>query len=147
MRSCRWEKRVEQWFDGRRISGVEEHVAACGACRKSLETLQLMRQGAERSRPGVSDAQFGAFYAGIRERAETPAPGHGRAWAFASLGLAALIAAGSTFAILSGGPRAATAETVVESYSTDLQDATVEYYRAEDGTATLQVHYTGGDMW
>jgi hypothetical protein len=147
MKACKWEKRVEQWFDGRAISGADDHVAQCPVCRLLLRKLALLRRAASESPPEITESQFPAFFAGVRQGVETPLPAYRRVWAAASLGLAALIAAGSTFAILSGGPRPAEAQTVVESFSTDLQNATVEYYRSEDGTATLQVHYVSGDMW
>lgn len=147
MKACKWETRVEQWFDGQTITGAEGHVAQCPACRSLVQALQVMRHAAQAPAPEIAPSQFPAFFDGIRQQMEAPLPAYSRVWAAVSLGLAALIAAGSTFAILSGGPRPAVAETVVESFSTELQDATVEYYRSDDGTATLQVHYAGGDMW
>ena len=159
MSSCRRTKDIAAFFDGalqedtQRILGIEEHLAACPECAAYLKRLQVMREGAAAitERQGVADAQFPAFVNGIYERLEAPSPlpakaGIGRLLALASLVAAALIISAAAFTLFSAGPAPVSA-TEVESISTDLEGATVDWYDSEDGTTTLQVNIAEDYVW
>jgi anti-sigma factor RsiW len=149
MIDCRWTKYVEAWFDGEpaRARGVEAHLAECPKCAQRLEQLERVREGviASRRRETISDNQFSAFMAGIRDGLEeAPAPGRRRFWPAFSLAAAALLIALATFLILDTGPAPVRA-TEVESVSTDLEGAIVGF-AVEDGVTTVWVNDFGKDI-
>ncbi len=152
MNKCRWLSRVEQWFDANMPQDHEaaRHVATCAECRAEVALWRTLRSGAQHAaqRETIRDAQFPAFMEGVREGIEAPATAWrwSGAWAFASVAAAALITAGSLFAVFSGDP-APVEGTVVESWSTDLEDAEVRQYSSENGTQTVWVNVAREDMW
>ena len=152
MNKCRWLSRVEQWFDANMPEEHEtaRHVESCAVCRDELRLLRALRHGAQQTarRETIGDGQFPAFMAGVREGIEAPETAWrwNRAWAFASVAAAALITAGSVFAVFSGEP-APVEGTVVESWSTDLEDAEIRQYSSENGTQTVWVSVAREDMW
>jgi anti-sigma factor RsiW len=150
MRTCKWQKKVERWFDGETAThdGVGQHVAACPECSALVDRLRALREAAKASvaRPIIDDPQFPAFMEGIRDRIQEPARHHRGLWALASVTAASMIVAASVLFILVGGP-ADVAATEVESATTDIENATVEFYSSEDGSATVWVSEGGGEMW
>ncbi len=142
MSECRWTPRVERWFDGESAEAemVEQHLAVCAVCAEHLARLQVIRGGAEAVavREAIGEPQLPAFIDGIRERVERPVRWRAGFWTLVSLSAGALIVALSTLYLLTGGPQEALA-TEVESYSTELEGATVTTYLSEDGTATVWV--------
>lgn len=108
--------------------------------KRHLEQIEKLRAGAAASRaatPEISDAQFGAFMAGIREGIAAPAPGWNRTrmWAYVSLAAAAMVIAVSMLYVLAPGPEPVKANKV-ESVSTELEGATVDWYENDKGGAT-----------
>jgi len=151
MKNCRWEHRVEQWFDGMtaKPGGIEQHVTQCASCRAHLEGLETLR-GAARGiaeHQHIADAQFPVFMEGVRGGIEPAAKRHGGLWALASMAAAAVIVAASAFVIFTNGPREVKAQTIVESYSSDLEAATITSYSSEDGTITVWLNIDEGDVW
>lgn len=151
MSACRWQARVERWFDGEAEHGeaVEAHVAGCESCGAFIDGLTQLRSCAQllAAKPEIADGQFPAFMQGVREKLDVPVRRFGRLWALMSLSAAALVVALSTFFVMIGGLRTVDAKTDVELYTTDIQNATVSYYRSENGTPTVWVNMPDGDMW
>lgn len=152
MSACKWSDRVERWFDGEappETSGeISAHVSECRICAGRIEQLRRLRDAAvavARVDP-IGDGQFPAFMRGVNEGLQQPHRGWGRVWALASLTAAALIAAISTFVIISDEPKKVDA-TVVESVTTDLEGATVQTYEDEGGDTTIAVTMSKDDIW
>ncbi|MFP4172121.1 MAG: hypothetical protein ACLFV4_04330 [Candidatus Hydrogenedentota bacterium] len=153
MSSCRWTKTVERWFDEGMTPDrtAARHVAECPHCAQTLALLKQMREGAQTAarREAVSNSQFPAFMEGIREGIETeqaPAWHFNRLWTLSSLAAAALIASASLFTVFTG-ERGEVEGSVVESYSTDLENADVSSYSTENGTTTVWVTTAEEDLW
>ena len=153
MKSCRFESKVEQWFDGESddAASVELHLSRCTACADYVKILQFTREGAlamTGSRPQISDTQWPSFVSGIREEIETHQNRYNRGWwAMASLVSASLVVATSVFYMITGGQKPVVAETTIESYSTEIDGATTKSFYTENGTATVWVNLPEGDMW
>ncbi len=151
MSRCKWSEKVERWFDGETTpqvaAEVSGHVAGCLECARQVASLKQMRNMAVAvRREEIGEGQFAAFMSGVREGAQAPRRGWGRFWALASVTAAALIAAVSTFVIISDEPQTVDA-TVVESVTTDLQGATVETYEDAEGDTTIAVTMSKDDIW
>lgn len=152
MNGCKWSERLDRWFDGETSpetsADVSAHVSGCRVCSGRLSELQRLRMAATAAvrHESIGDGQFPAFMAGVREGLETRQRGWGRFWAVASLTAAALIAAISTFVIISNEPKKVDA-TVVESVTTDLEGATVQTYEDEEGDTTIAVTMSKDDIW
>ncbi|MFO7776339.1 MAG: hypothetical protein R6W89_11120 [Candidatus Hydrogenedentota bacterium] len=153
MNRCRWAKTVEQWFDEGMTAdrAAARHVAECPSCAQTLAVLKQMREGAQTiaRREAVSNSQFPAFMEGIREGIETehaPAWHFNRLWTLSSLAAAALIASASLFTVFTG-ERGEVEGSVVESYSTELENADVSSYSTENGTTTVWVTTAEEDLW
>ncbi len=150
MSNCPWTQRVERWFDAESAEqeAVLSHMADCPACTAYVERLRMIRAGVASvtERADIQDGQFPAFMDGIRERIHGPARRHPGLWTFASVGAAALLMAVSAFVVF-GGRTPEVRATAVESYSTELEDATITEYVSENGVSTLWVTVTeGGDI-
>lgn len=116
-----------------------------------LEGLVRLRGGVAAvtgGTPEITDAQFTHFMAGIREQLDAPArrPVWGRVWAMASLAAAALIVAVAALSIFYHGPEQVSANEV-ESGTTEIDGATVDWYDGKEGVTTVWVKTDGGDMW
>ena len=150
MRNCRWRKDIERWFDGEspHAERVQRHVAKCTDCAAYHEGLQALRDGATETtrREEIQEAQFPAFFDGIREGIESPRRGHGRLWALASGSAAALIAAMSLIIMFGSGHTPVDA-TVIESYSTDLEGASITTSDSRNGVPTVWITVTQDDVW
>lgn len=149
MNTCRYTKIMEAAFDGERprSDALDAHLEACPLCRAHLANLERMRAavGAVAERTRIEDPQMPAFMAGIREGMEAPAR-RPRSWiAATSLVTAALVMALATFVMLKGGPDPVRA-TEVEYLSTDLENATVEWYDSEDLGTTIWINQAGDDL-
>jgi len=149
MRNCRWTKDIERWFDGEGPDGdrVQRHVDECAACAAHLAQLRTLREGGATAarREEIQDPQFPAFFDGIREAVEAPRRRRGGLWALASVSAAALVVAVSLFVMLDGGPQPGAA-TVIESYSTDLEGATITTSDSENGVPTVWITVTQDDI-
>ncbi len=153
MDRCRWAKTVEQWFDEGMTpdTPAARHAAQCASCVQTLAILEQMREGAQITarREAISNSQFPAFMEGIREgieAAQAPAWHFNRLWTLSSVAAAALIASASLFAVFTG-ERGEVEGSVVESYSTDLENADVSSYSTENGTTTVWVTTAEEDLW
>jgi len=152
MSRCEWSERTDQWFDGE-LSGVAaedaaRHVKTCAPCQTRLTELETVRAGVQaiRKRVEINDTQMNAFMAGVREQMHAPQKSHRRLWAYLSLTAAALIAALSTFALIENGLETVDA-TVVESYSTELEGATIQTYDSDAGVTTVWITVSKDDVW
>ncbi|MBW7864300.1 MAG: hypothetical protein GX580_10500 [Candidatus Hydrogenedens sp.] len=98
--------------------------------------------------PEITDAQFSHFMAGIREQLDAPArrPVWGRVWTMASLAAAALLIAVAALSIFYHGPEQVSANKV-ESGTTEIDGATVDWYDGKEGVTTVWVKTDEGDMW
>ncbi len=114
-----------------------------------LGDLARLRQGAQttaRHTPVISDGQFGAFMAGINAAVAEPAPRRHPAWTTVSIATAALIIVIALLSILYPSPEPVKANTV-ESVTTELNNATVDWYDSKDGVTTVWVKSKGdGDL-
>jgi anti-sigma factor RsiW len=150
MSNCRWLKQAERLFDqeGPHRPEVEQHVAGCSQCRARLRALETLRRGVRQANasPHISDEQLPAFLAGVRHGLNKNEKRPGGIWALASLATAALIAAVSGWVIFAQHGEVQ-AGTEVESVSTDIENATIDSYSNEDGTATVWVHVAEEDLW
>jgi len=149
MSACRWSKQVEKWFDGElgveTAQAVSSHIDECKTCAAALASLRRLREVSWET-PEIGDGQFNAFMEGIREGLAPRRRGRGRFWAAASVSAAALIAAVSAFVVISDEPKKVGA-TVVESCTTELEGATVNTYKDEDGDTTIAVTMSKDDIW
>lgn len=149
MNGCGWTKQVGAFFDGEnpaQAARVEAHLAACPECAAYVTRLQSLRSVAttNAARVEISDGQFPVFMAGIRDGIETPAPRSRGLWAAVSLTAAALLVSLALFAVFDGGLGEVKA-TEVESFSTDLEGATVHSYDSPSGV-TLWVDMAKDDV-
>lgn len=147
MKNCDWEERVGRWFDGESSDAaqVESHVAACKGCTAYVADLSLLRDVRTADVPAISDAQFRSFMDGIHEEI-APRPSVWRGfWAMTSLTAAAFVVAFSAFILMRGAPKPVLA-TEVESISTELDGATVEWYDNDDGVTTVWVNVAVDDL-
>ncbi len=109
--------------------------------------LARMRRGAQwaaKETPVISDGQFGAFMAGINAAIAEPAPRRYPLWTTVSIAAAALVIVIALLSILYPSPEGVKANTV-ESVSTDLNNATVDWYDSKDGVTTVWVKTHGGN--
>jgi len=147
MSNCRWNKEVEAWFDGESAEpqAVEQHIAGCRACAAHLASLKAARNGvrAVAERHTIADAQMPAFMRGIREEIQKPSRGHRALWVLASAATACMLALFSIYAVVTSGPNDSL-RTEIQSYSTELEGATVQTRLAEDGTLLVWVSMPEG---
>ncbi len=95
--------------------------------------------------PAISDAQFPHFMAGIREQIGAPRPARFRFWTLASLATAALLLVAALLAVFNSGPEPVQA-TEVESATTEMDGATVDWYDGKEGLITVWVKKGGSDL-
>lgn len=150
MKSCRWSHEVERLFDGQSESpeATRRHVEQCPNCRSYQAVLTELRGAAAgQAAAGEIDAnQFPAFMRGIQDGLAAPARRYGRMWAVVSLAAAALVVAASMFLVIDKGTAPVDA-TVVESFSTELEGASITTYDTADGVTTVWITVTQEDVW
>jgi len=142
MTPCAWQSKIAAFHDGETAlaTGAEEHLATCPACAEELALLRQISAGAQaRQVPEIADAQFRVFMDGIRDGIEAQrAPSRGF-WAWASLCAAGLVLTLGLAYIVTGGPQPVKAAPEIESYSTQLENATVNTY-SDDSSTTIWVN-------
>lgn len=111
-----------------------------------VAALQRMRDGARAiaGAPAISDAQFNAFMAGIREQIDAPPQSHRGIWALLSLSTAALLVALSVFVVFMSNH--GNTESKVEAATTQLPGATVNSYATSDGTPVIWISTGSRDV-
>lgn len=152
MSACRYFKEVERWFDGEPADNeaVARHVADCPSCAAYLARLRLTRRAVASiaERVEISDAQFEAFLAPIREAVGAPRwrwRQSGR-WAMASFVTAALIVAVAVFSFFTGGPTPVEANSEVLSCTTDVNGARADAIE-QNGIPAVWVYLPDEDLW
>lgn len=130
MSTCKYEKKIERWFDGElpdTAGAIAQHVTECPVCTRYFAFLKRTRGAVESTSTAgaINDAQFPTFWASIEENIQcTPVRRRSRGvWAVASLGAAALISAAavtSIFGTLGGGAPEVSAETEFIQVDSDL---------------------------
>lgn len=147
------EQMLEAWFDGRLPADAIEEHALSPALKGHLALLRALRNGAQASAEAmphaINDAQLPAFLAGIREQAEGEPAGlrWPSLWAYASVAAAAVVVALSTLFIVAGGPEEVKAQSEVQTYSSELEGATIDAYTSDNGTAVIWINAPEADVW
>lgn len=150
MNICRYQEKVERWFDGELsdTGDFEAHLAGCSDCTERLEVLKLLRETVAPTtlKPEIADAQFPSFMERIIEENEAPKHFRMGRWAIASASAlaAAIIVALSLISIVSPGPAPLQAVTIEES-STEIDGATTEVFINEE-TTMVWINLPDGDM-
>ncbi len=150
MNACDRFKEVETWFDTQTDSPLlEEHLAACSACRDHVAFLRTTRTAMRRVAETAGEHKIDAerFLTDYRERVEAAPRGFSPRWALVSAAGAAFLVAISLMSIVSPGNNAVDARSYVDSAQSDIEGATTETYHADDGTAIVWVNVPEGDMW
>jgi anti-sigma factor RsiW len=150
MDKCRHIRAVEKWFDGAAPNdgGLAAHIESCAACAAHLQSLNAMRAGVKAAlgKSPLQPPAFDPFMAAIRERTTEPQPHRRRAlWALASVTTAALLVAASIFLVFTQEQKADA--TVVESCSSDIEDATITSYSSGNGVTTVCINVARDDVW
>lgn len=135
-------RQYERWFDG---EGPPVELVDADL-RAHAESLQEMRNGAHAlaNRRAIEDAQFPAFYEGIRSRLDRPARRYTGLWALASLTAAALVVALSLFTIFAGDPADVSATEII-NVSTEIEGAKIDTSET-DNAASVWVTLPEGDI-
>ena len=117
--------------------------------RAYADILSRLRDGAQLAAaetPVIEDTQFSAFMAGIQAEITQPAPRRFHLWTTVSFALAALVIVVALLSIFYPGPGTVKANTV-ESATTELNGATVDWYDNKEGVTTVWVKTSGADVW
>lgn len=149
MSICRYQEKVERWFDGELndSAGFEGHLAGCPDCTQRIEELKLLREtvAPTKLRPEIGDAQFPSFVQRIREETQAARRLPVGRWAISSALAAAVIVALSLISIVAPGPDALQAVTIEES-STEIDGATTESVYIDEDTIMVWINLPDGDM-
>ncbi|HOV75627.1 MAG TPA: hypothetical protein PK967_16835 [Candidatus Hydrogenedentes bacterium] len=148
MAECRWMRNVERWVDGEASNPVEvaTHLASCPVCRAHERRLRMLRNGvaAVAQAETIGDTRFSAFMEGIRERRDQR-PRWNWAWKLLPVAAAVLIVLGGSVytyeRLTMPGP------PVVESASTEIEEAAVTTYASNSGVTTVWVVSRDNDVW
>ena len=133
-------------FDGQTTHPVQAPVPQDAQYLAELTRIRQGVQIAAKNTPVISDGQFGAFMAGISDAIAVPTPRRYRLWTTLSIAAAALIIVIALLSILYPTPEGVKANAV-ESVSTELNGATVDWYDNKDGVTTVWVKTKGDDVW
>ncbi len=133
-------------FDGETASPAETAVSADPQYLADLASLRRGARAATVDTPEISDGQFGAFMAGVRAAVAEPTPRKYTLWTSVSIATAALIIVIALLSILYPSPEPVKANAV-ESVSTELNGATVDWYDNKEGVTTVWVKTSGDDVW
>jgi anti-sigma factor RsiW len=148
MAECRWMQNVERWTDGEasKPDAVAKHLASCPACQAYERRLRMLRDGvaAVSKTDMIGDSRFPAFMEELRER-RARRPRWSLAWKLVPVAAAILIVLGGslyTYEMLTvPGP------PIVESASTEIEDAAVTTYATNNGVTTVWVVSQDNDVW
>lgn len=148
MKSCSWIKRVEAYTDGQTAGGeaIEAHLAECATCANHRDTILACRAAVRAEAPPLTDEQFPAFMEGIRTGISQEPPRYRGFWALTSLAAAAMVIAVATFSILNGGAPEPVSADGVESVSTEIDGATVEWGDSGGGVTTIWISISEDDI-
>jgi hypothetical protein len=142
---------LEAWFDGRLPAEAIQEETLPPELKAHLAMLRTLRSGAQAvQKPHeIADAQLPTFLAGIREHAqgEPVAPRWPGLWAYASVAAAAIVVALSTMFIIAGPPVEVAAQSEVQTYSSEIEGATVDAYTSDNGTAVVWINAPEADVW
>ncbi len=133
-------------FDGETARRAETPVSTDPEYVAHLTRLRRSAEIAARKTPEISDGQFGTFMAGINAAIAEPAPRSYRLWTSMSIAAAALIIVIALLSILYPSPETVKANAV-ESVSTELNGATVDWYDNKEGVTTVWVKTSRDDVW
>lgn len=138
---CTSQQEVERWFDGESANSeeIKGHLKQCEACQAHVDFLRETRVAMEAlpHSPEIAEAQLPAFLEGIAQEVHQPRRRFTGIWAMASGVAAALIAAVSVLSMLTPPASPVGAQTVIETYSTDIDGATVVLLGDENETPTV----------
>ena len=148
MKPCSWIKRVEAFADGESTAAgaVEAHLSECPGCRAHRERLLQWRAALRPEAPALSDQQFPVFMDGIRSGISQSPPRYRGFWALSSLAAAALVIAVAMFSIFDGAVPVPAEAGPVESVSTDIDGATVEWGNSGGGVTTIWISKSEDDF-
>jgi len=148
MKTCSWFERVEALIDGesRNEHAVEAHLSDCATCIAHRDHLLRLRSALRGDVPKLSEQQFPAFYDGIRSGISQSPPRSRGIWALSSLAAAALVIAVATFSIFSGSVPEPVRANEVESASTEIEGATVEWSDSGGGVTTIWISVSEDDL-
>lgn len=148
MKTCTWTKRVEAFVDGDSTGAeaVESHLASCAGCAAHRETLLQWRSAIRSGAPALSDQQFPAFMDGIRSGISQSPPRYRGFWALTSLAAASLVIAVAAFSIFTGSTPEPVRADGVESVSTEIDGATVEWGSSGGGVTTIWISISEDDI-
>jgi hypothetical protein len=142
---------LEAWFDGHLPADAVQEDALTPDLKAHLALLRSLRGGVEAAHESreISDAQLPAFLAGIREQAqgEPVAARWPGLWAYASVATAAVVVALSALFVVVGGPEEVKAQSEVQTYSSELEGATIDAYTSDNGTAVVWINAPEADVW
>jgi hypothetical protein len=147
----RKQKQMAALVDGeKRYAPADTSVLEMPELQAYRDSVLHLREGAQQTAartPEISEGQFGAFMAGIREGIEQPAPRYARSlWATASIAAAALVLVLSLLVIFNQ-PAEPVQATEVESVHTELDGVSVNCYDSPQGTTTVWVTMPESDLW
>lgn len=139
--TCTHQLDVERWFDDEQPANpkIESHLSECTSCFDHIAFLTTCREAVNAlpETPSIEDAQMPAFLSGIAEEVHAPRRSRTGMWAMASLSAAALIVAVSMMTITSEGPVPVSADSVIETFSTDIDGASAEVFYTDSHTPTV----------
>ena len=147
----RKQKQMAALVDGeKRYASADASVLETPELQAYRDDMLRLREGAQQAvarTPEISEGQFGAFMAGIRDSIEQPAPSHARGmWATVSFAAAALVVVLSLLVIFNR-PAEPVQATEVESAVTELDGVSVDCYDSPQGTTTVWVTMPENDLW
>jgi hypothetical protein len=131
-------------FDGQIATPGETSVSVETPYLAELAQIRRAVQDIAKDTPVISDGQFGPFMAGISAGIAEPVPRRFHLWTSLSIAAAALVIVIALLSILYPSPESVKANTV-ESVTTELNGATVDWYDNKDGVTTVWVKTPGGD--
>jgi hypothetical protein len=133
-------------FDGERERPAAGAVYNDPEYQRGLTRMRDAARLSAQDTPQISDGQFNAFMAGIRDAVAEPAPRAYALWTRLSIAAAALIIVIAVLSVLYPSPEPVKANAV-ESVSTELNGATVDWYDNKEGVTTVWVKTQGDDVW
>lgn len=148
MKTCTWFKQIDALVDGEAPdeAAIKAHLTECAACAGYRDQILQWRAAVRAEAPALSDQQFPAFMDGIKAGIDQRPHRHGGFWALSSLAAAALVIAIAVFSIFNGPAPAPVRANEVESVSTELDGATVQWQDSGSGVTTIWISVTEDDL-